>query len=105
MAHRTDPPTPQPTPHTPQPAPAGAFASRIITLAADHLSQHPQPTRCMNDHILSDAIRRAQDTVLTEVRPRSSHDLVRSAVRAMLLPPAGTVGEYADRLREMAVTG
>lgn len=85
--------------------PVQVAAERIITLAADHLRQHPHPTHCMNDHLLDDAIRSAQGPVLDTVRPRSSHDLVQAAVRAMLLPVAGTIGEYADRLAEMAVSG
>lgn len=88
-----------------QPSPPQAAADRIIALAADHLRQHSHPTHCMNEHLLDDAIRRAQDAVLDTVRPRSSHDLVQAAARAMLLPVAGTVGEYADRLGEMAVSG
>lgn len=98
MAERIDHTTPQPTP-------IQIHADRIVTLAAGHLRQHPHPTHCMNQNLLDDAIRRAQETVLPAVRPHASHDLVRAAARAMLLPPAGTVGEYADRLAEMAVSG
>ena len=98
MEHGTQHPNPPTTP-------IQVAAERIITLAADHLRHHPHPTHCMNEHLLDDALRRAQDTVLSPVRPRSSHDLIRAAVRAMLLPAAGTIGEYADRLAEMAVSG
>ena len=95
-------------------SPIQIHADRIVTLAASHLAEQattPHPIgghpadRCMNQNLLDDAIRRAQETVLPAVRPHASHDLGRAAARAMLLPPAGTVGEYADRLAEMAVSG
>ncbi|MFF9279544.1 hypothetical protein [Streptomyces griseosporeus] len=89
--------------HSPQPSPTQAAAEHVLALAANLLGEHPAD-HAMTDEHLDAALRSAQSTVLDTVRPRSAHASVRALVRAMLPPVAGTVGAYANRLRNAAVT-
>ncbi|MBL3669079.1 hypothetical protein JL475_24410 [Streptomyces sp. M2CJ-2] len=91
------------------PTPVQALTTRVLTLAADNLRPyetspgwvpgHTTPV-CMTDGLRDIVIGRALDTVLTTVRQYATQNAVRAAVRAVLPPVAGSVGEYAAQLRK-----
>lgn len=86
-----------------------------LTLAADNLRPHEtlrhplggDLPNCMTDGILDLAIRAALGPVFETVpgfRRYATQIAIENTVRAALPPVAGTVAEYADRLRETATT-
>lgn len=92
--------------------PIDVLVSRVLALAADFLDEHAtithplvglQVDRCMSDGYRDRAVTSVQGTVLDRVLDRRIRDAARAAVREALPPVAGTVAEYAARLRETAV--
>ncbi|MEU8555938.1 hypothetical protein AB0C80_18380 [Streptomyces anthocyanicus] len=88
------------------------LAARVLVLAADRLDTLPLsmypvtgslPTdRCMTAGLQDLVVGAALDTVLGPVTRHAVQEDTRTAVRAMLPPPAGSVADHAALLRKVA---
>jgi hypothetical protein len=95
--------------HATQPS-TNQLAALLLTLAADALREHEtithplggQVARCITAGYVDHALRAAIGPVFRGFRRYATQIAIEEAARAALPPLAGTVAEYADRLRETA---
>jgi hypothetical protein len=98
--------------HATQPS-TNQLAALLLTLAADALREHEtithslggQVARCITAGYVDQAFRTAIGPVFEQVRGfrrYATQIAIEEAARAALPPLAGTVADYADRLRETA---